>query len=381
MHCDHHAAGRCRSCTELAVPYSQQLAAKQAQAMSLLAAHAGLAWLAPVASPEGGFRNKAKMVVSGSAEAPVLGIRDARGQGVDLVDCGLYPASMQAAFPALRAFIATARLDPYDLESRRGELKYLLLTESPDGSLLLRFVLRSQATLARIVKHLPALRAALPALRVVSVNLQPEHKAVLEGAQEIVLTEATRLPIRLDGLLLHLRPQGFFQTNTAIAAALYAQARDWVADLDPRSVWDLYCGIGGFALHALGANRAVTGVELEAEAIAAARQSADALHADGVAGAEDLRFVAADAAAWAAAQPAAADCVIVNPPRRGLGPALCATLDAATGPRSLIYSSCNPESLARDLAALPSFRPRQARLFDMFPQTRHSELIVRLERI
>ena len=107
---------------------------------------------------------------------------------------------------------------------------------------------------------------------------------------------------------------------------------------------------------------------------ASARLAADEA---GIAG---VSFIAADATDWAQAQPGSAELVIVNPPRRGIGAALCARLEAAAGTRWLIYSSCNAESLARDLAALPSFRPQRARVLDMFPQTRHCEVIVLLER-
>ena len=124
----------------------------------------------------------------------------------------------------------------------------------------------------------------------------------------------------------------------------------------------------------------MTGVELEAEAIASAEQSLADLAADGRPLGE-VRFISADATRWALAQPEAADLVIVNPPRRGIGEALTGYLQAAVATRWLIYSSCNAESLARDLAQMPSFRPRRARLLDMFPQTRHYEVIVLLERI
>lgn len=379
MICAHYTASRCRSCTELEQPYASQLAAKQQHCQTLLAGHRGLDWLAPVGSAEAGFRNKAKMVVSGSAEAPLLGIRDARGHGVDLGDCPLYPPALQACFPAIRAFISRAALPPYDLDSRRGELKFVLLTTAPDGALMLRLVLRSEASVARIRKHLPSLLLALPQLRVVSANLQPEHKAVLEGEREILLGEGSRLSIEVNDIRLQLRPQSFFQTNTAVAAALYAQARQWLDELRPARIWDLYCGVGGFALHAAAAGRTVTGIELEAEAIASAEQSLAALAAGGRALGE-VRFASGDATDWALAQPVAAELVIVNPPRRGIGERLSQYLEAAHDARWLIYSSCNAESLVRDLARMPSYRPRRARLLDMFPQTRHYELIVLLER-
>ena len=380
MNCEHFRAGRCRSCTELAQPYAMQLAGKLEHCRALLASHASIDWLPPVASVASGFRNKAKMVVSGSAVAPILGIRDAAGDGVDLGDCPLYPASLQRCFPAIRAFISRTALDPYDLQTRRGELKFVLLTEAPDGGLMLRFVLRSEATIARIRKHLPSLHEDLPPLQVVSANLQPEHKAVLEGPREILLSAQPRLLLPVNEVLLHLRPQSFFQTNTAVAAALYRQARDWIDELQPAAVWDLYCGVGGFALHAARAGRRVTGIEIEAEAIASAELGRQAAAQAGHAGAASLSFVCADAAVWASAQATTAPLVIVNPPRRGIGPVLADLLEHASDTRHVLYSSCNAESLARDLAAMPSFTARRARVLDMFPQTRHYEVIVLLER-
>src|SRR5690606_2956169 len=118
-----------------------------------------------------------------------------------------------------------------------------------DGQLMVRFVLRSPGQLPRVRELLEPLGAALPGTRVVSVNLQPEHKAVLEGAEELVLTAEATLPMRLGPVTLHLRPQSFFQTNTTVAAALYRQAQEWVGQAAPGSLWDLYCGVGGFALH------------------------------------------------------------------------------------------------------------------------------------
>lgn len=373
MYCPHFHARRCRSCTTLTTPYAAQLEAKDQLCRRLLAAHADLRWLPAVASAENGFRNKAKMVVSGSAASPKLGILGADGRGVDLRDCGLYSASLQSAFAAMADFIRLARLEPYNVEQRRGELKYLLVTESPDGELMLRLVLRSEALLPSIREHLPALLSILPRLRVVSVNLQPEHKAVLEGEREIVLTELGDLTMRVNGLPLHLRPQSFFQTNTAVAEALYRQAREWVDECNPARVWDLYCGVGGFALHAAGVWRSVTGIEISAEAIASAQRSVEELKLP------RMQFEVGDATAFVRAAPRHPDLAIVNPPRRGIGPELAGLLDAS-GIESVIYSSCNAESLARDLQAMPSFAPLQARVLDMFPQTEHYEVIVLLQR-
>ena len=375
MQCQDFIAGRCRSCSEILLPYAVQLMAKQQHVEAALSAYPALTWLPPVHSRERGFRNKAKMVVSGTAAAPILGILDAQQQGIDLTRCPLYPDAISACFPALSRFITLANIAPYDIPTRRGELKYLLLTLAEhSGELMLRFVLRSQESLARIRRHLPALQAALPQLRVVTANLQPEHKAVLEGDVELPLGEAQTLEMQVNGLPLHLRPQSFFQTNTEVAAALYRQARDWVDAIDPPALWDLFCGVGGFALHCADGRRAVTGIETSVEAIASAARSRDAL------GLANVSFRALDATRFALDAGEAPPLVIVNPPRRGIGAELCAFLDASAA-QWLVYSSCNSDSLAQDLARMPGFRPREARLLDMFPHTRHHEVIVLLERI
>ncbi|MDO7867616.1 23S rRNA (uracil(747)-C(5))-methyltransferase RlmC [Nocardioides jiangxiensis] len=381
LSCHHFDAGRCGSCALLPTPYADQLAAKQAAVRALLDPVAGgVEWLPPVASAESGFRNKAKMVVTGTSTAPVLGILAPAGSqaalaglaGIDLRDCALHTPGIVAAMEVLAAFIARADLAPYDLGSRRGELKHVIVTESPDSELMVRFVLRSQEPVARIRKHLPWLLEALPAAAVVSLNLQPAHKAVLEGEREIVLHGST-LTMRLNGLPLHLRPQGFFQTNTGVAAALYAQATEWVEDVAPGRVLDLYCGVGGFALHAArgASSPVVTGIEISEDAVAAARRTAEEM---GLSGA---RFEAGDATTMDALLPTA-DLVVVNPPRRGIGP-LAAALEASPV-RDVVYSSCNALSLARDLAAMPSLRPVRARLLDMFPHTGHYEVVTHLTR-
>lgn len=373
MQCPHYDAARCRSCTLIEQPYAAQLEAKQERCRELLAPFGPVDWLDPVASAESGFRNKAKMAVGGTVDAPTLGILDPGGAGVDLRDCGLYPASLQAALPTVAEFVTLARLVPYDVPARRGELKYVLVTESPDGELMIRFVLRSTEALPRLRKHLPWLLAALPRAAVVSANLLPEHKAVLEGDEEVVLSERSTLRMRVNEVDLHLRPQSFFQTNTDVAAALYRIGREWVDAADPASVWDLYCGVGGFALHVARPGRAVVGIETSAEAVASAEQSRDDL------GLADVRFAAGDATAFALAAGRAPDLVVVNPPRRGIGPALAGWLEDS-GVRDVVYSSCNAASLARDLAAMPSLRPRRGRVLDMFPQTGHYEVVVALSR-
>lgn len=120
----------------------------------------------------------------------------------------------------------------------------------------------------------------------------------------------------------------------------------------------------------------MTGVEVSSGAISSAISAARhaGLRRD------DARFIAEDATAWARAQRAdTPDVIVVNPPRRGIGEALAAYLNKCGAPR-VIYSSCNPASLAKDLAVMPSLHATHGRVFDMFPHTTHVETAVLLER-
>lgn len=374
MQCSLYDAGRCRSCQWLMQPLTQQCDAKMAHLRALLAPLPVEQWFAPFCGPEQAFRNKAKMVVSGSVEKPLLGMLHRDGTPEDLTECPLYPTSFGDVFRGLKPFIARVGLTPYNVARRRGELKYILLTESRStGSMMLRFVLRSEAKLARLQQELPGLLAALPQLKVVSVNIQPVHMAIMEGEKEIVLTPEQALRDAFNGVPLWIRPQSFFQTNPTVAAGLYATARKWVQELPIKHMWDLFCGVGGFGLHCATPEMRLTGIEIAPEAIACARQSAEEM------GLHNVHFQSLDSTAWATGQADKPDLVLVNPPRRGVGNALCEFLNTMA-PEYLIYSSCNAVTMAEDIGRLSAYRIARVQLFDMFPHTAHYEVLTLLAR-
>ena len=397
--CILHDAGTCRSCPHLSVPLPDQLDVKQSRVSSLLAEHVPAdLWRPPAPSASKRFRNKAKMAVAGTTARPTLGILDGAGHGVDLRSCPLHVPAIEAALPVLADLITDLGLRPYDVPARRGDLKHVLVTASPDDDLMVRFVLRSRRYLERLRAAVPDLRRRLPQLAVAAVNIQSVHQAVIEGPEEIVLTEEDRLLMRLSlpspelggqagrraesvELPLYLPTRSFFQTNTAVAEALYATARDWAEEAEPARVWDLFCGVGGFALALAAPGRRVLGVEVSAPAIDGARAAADLMGLDPAL----VRFEAGDARVLdpAAGERAAGaqrpDLLVVNPPRRGTGEQLATRIEAS-GVGRVLYSSCNPRTLAADLAHLPSMRVVRSRLFDMFPHTEHAEVLVELVR-
>ena len=407
--CRLHRSGTCRSCPHQDMPLNLQLSRKQQRVAQMLAAAPNPvpadAWLPPVASAPERFRNKAKMVVSGRAAAPVLGILGPDG-GIDLRSCPLHMSAIEDALPVLSRAVSRLGIGPYDVDARRGELKHLLVTASPDGDLMVRWVLRSHRHVEQLRDALPELRRELPTLAVMSANIQPVHQAIIEGEEEIILTDdvpwGDRLLMRLrlpelgvsgsgaDGteagrtgragraagseLLLFLPTRSFFQTNTGVAERLYATAAHWAQDLDRQAeVWDLFCGVGGFALVLAGSGRRVLGVEVSEPAIRGARESAALMSL----ASPDVRFESGDARILTPGAGTVPDLLVVNPPRRGIGAELAGRIDNS-GVGRMLYSSCNPMSLAADLEAMPSLRVRRAQLFDMFPHTDHAEVLVEL---
>lgn len=414
--CQLHDASLCRSCPNLDLPLAQQLQLKQSAVQATLAGQVETAaWLEPFASAPSHFRNKAKLAVSGTTHAPVLGLVDRFDNGTDLTSCPLHVNEIKAALAPLTRAITHMGLQPYSIVKRRGELKHVLITASANGQLMVRFVLRSTAQLPAIRKGAPRLQSELPGLRVLSVNIQPRPAAILEGEREIILSQDSTLDMPLylpelgaDGVVVNnkksvlplvLPPQSFFQTNSDVAAGLYAQARAWARDYaggqavaltgepgaggahpdatqSSQSIWDLYCGVGGFALALAQPGAQVLGVEVSAPAIDGARAAAAQLGLTS----PQVRFEAGDASVLDASGQVYGhdkpDLLVVNPPRRGIGE-LAASIEGS-GIKRVLYSSCNPASLAKDLEVMSSYRVRRARLFDMFPYTNHAEVLVEL---
>lgn len=376
MQCEFYNQHQCRSCTYCPLPYATQIANKDFALISLFSANMPEQWLEPVTSQDTAFRNKAKMVVLGAAHAPILGVEmlsNGESIPVSLVNCPLYPQDMQALLVYLQDWIRTSGIPPYNKTKKKGELKFVLLTRSAHcGEFMLRFVLRSRTAMARIENNLARLIADFPSVKVVSVNFQPIHMARLEGEEEIFLTASEHLVEQFNQVPMVIRPKSFFQTNPQVAEQLYATAREWVRDIKPAYMWDLFCGVGGFALHCASSETAVTGIEIEPEAIASAKRSAQAM------GVTNLDFAALDSAQYSLTQSHAPELVLVNPPRRGLGIQLVEQL-VALSPKHIIYSSCNPETLLADMQGMPDYVPKKLQWFDMFPHTDHSEVMVLLE--
>lgn len=366
--CGYFNSKTCQSCRFIEVDYGVQLRQKEDRLRAALASFQGVTILPAVSSNPTGFRNKAKMIVAGTVEAPIVGI-----EGKEILECPVHHPAVNELIKLMPDFIRRAKLAPYQIVERTGELKALILYYSEgSGEAYLRFVLRSKESLDRIKKHLPALIRGAESLICVSANIQPVPSAVLEGDEEILLTERSHLDHRLGPVSMGLHPRGFVQTNQSVAVRLYETAATWTKDLGIEKVVELFSGQGAFSFFLAPVVKESVGVEINPEAAAQASATAAAQ------GLTNLRFLCADATqVGTVLRGTDPQLVLVNPPRRGLAAGVELLNE---GYPYVIYSSCSLESLEKDLHQLGArYDVLRAQIFDMFPHTDHFETLLLLK--
>lgn len=375
--CDYFTRGACHSCSLLAVTSGNRVEAKNRRLREILSrcdvSRAAIHSIIMPADPWQS-RRKIKMSVAGTTESPRLGIIKSDLSTEDLSECPLTPDPIKRLLRELKELIRHFKLTPYSVAERRGELKQVIVMgDHALSSAIIRFVLRSTESVPRIKKCVTLIQQAFPWVRVVSCNIQPLAAAILDGPQEIVLTECSHIRERYGEVPLYLSPQSFMQVTPEIATQLYQYAANAAVGANFESALDLYCGAGGFSLHLSKHVRQVTGVELSVSAIDSAKKSA------GEMGVSNATFVADSAEAFIARSKAInPDLILVNPPRRGLTEQVVSHLRVIK-PSSIFYSSCNPETMARDIQAISDYYEVQTvQPFDMFPMTDHIEVFATL---
>ena len=291
--------------------------------------------------------------------------------------CRIQKPQADAAAEALRRYIRECGVPCYDERTRRGLVRHLYVRTNSAGQSLVCVLVNG--------KKLPCedalvslMRQALPdAVGVVlGVNTQPTG-AVL-GSEYRTLWGTDVLEDTLCGLSFRLSVPSFYQVNHDMAEVLYDTAVDFAGLTGHETVLDLYCGAGTITqVMARRAARAI-GAEIVPEAIADAKENAKR---NGIGNVEFLCGDAADAAADFAARGLRPDVICVDPPRKGLSPEVVAAA-ASMAPQRIVYVSCDPATLARDVKrfAQAGYAAVRAAAVDMFPGTANIESVVRLER-
>ena len=371
--------GRCGGCVWQHLAYPAQLEAKRARVAAALAALPELPAIAPVRpSPaELGYRNKGKYVAgtTGSGEL-VLGAYAPRSHHVvDTLGCRVVAPIIDEVASWVRGAAMRASLVAYDETKRTGELRYAILREA-GGDVMVVLVVASATPRAKLERVANAL-AKHPAVRgiVAITNDRRDGAIVPSGSTARVLLGHGYLVEQLAGVPVEVGAAEFVQVNRAQATAMYARVAELAAPAS--TAIDLFAGLGGIGLHLARAGTRVIAVEIDRDAVAQLRRAADAAKLPLTALAGDASNLVADIRAQLDAHP---DVVVVNPPRKGLAGALPLVLELAAP--TVIYVSCGPESLGKDLAELAraGYRADAIEPFDLMPGTAQVETVVRLKQ-
>lgn len=377
MKCHHFLKKHCVSCDLLALNYAASISVKEQKLKSLFPD--AVDKIKPTVMAQAGAegtRNKAKLAAALIAGEIEFGFYEANLQFKKLEDCPLHAEAINVLLQPLKEYLNHFKIPPYDLATKKGELKYVLITYSESTlEILIRFVLRSKESLDRLKKLTAVIVSDHPTIKVVTANIQPVHQAILEGEEEIVLTNQDCIAHVFDEYHLYQGPRSFFQTHTAMALQLYRQLQIEISQLSIYSFLDLYCGVGAFSFFAAKHCVKAVGVEISDTAIFYANKAKEINKTN------NIDFVAMDVDIFLKKLHLERfDAILVNPPRRGLNASIIAQL-IQLAPQYLFYSSCNADSLKRDILQLEeTYQIQSLQIFDMFPFTNHFETLVVMTR-
>jgi 23S rRNA (uracil1939-C5)-methyltransferase len=369
----HH---RCGGCPLAMWAYSAQVEWKQELVASAIAEQEDLAHVpvaACVPSPQPfGYRGNAKYVFGPDRDGKlVLGAYAPRSHEiVDMSACPVGEPVLTEVAAALLTVLVQHAVAPFDEVRRTGLLRYAILRANADGKVLVTLVTGRESwpeaeTIAR------DLAAACPAVRGVVHNINSASGNALLGESESLLFGSAFIEDTIGPARVRLGPRSFSQANRLVAGRAYhdiVAAAERLGAID--RVVDAYAGAGGIALSLAPLAREVVAIEENQAACGTAQAFLAERAPDG-----NIRIVIGDVADHLA-QVGTADLVVLNPPRKGCAPAVLAAV-AQLRPRLVAYLSCNPTSLARDLAALAHLGLRTVGItpYDMLPHTPHVEAL------
>ena len=367
------AADKCGGCCYQHITYEEELRAKEKKVRDALTRIGGqdgakLSGITGAPSTEH-YRNKAQYPVGRDRDGNIVtGFYRPRSHDLVPVErCLIQSETADRSAAVVRDWMRDYDVPPYDYAAKRGAVRHIYVRIGEKSG-------ESQLTLIAATRKMPGLDELVRRLRAA----EPSLTGILLGH---VLWGESMLEDRLCGHSFLLSPEAFYQVNHAQAERLYACALDFAGLTGQETVIDLYCGAGTITLALAERAKQVIGVEIVPEAVENARQNAARNNI------ENTEFRCADAGqaarqlAMRGTQP---DVLVVDPPRKGLDEAARDAILKMLPPR-VVYVSCDPATLARDIAELCGARYRldRAQAFDLFPRTSHVEtaaLLVRKDR-
>ena len=375
--CPH--AGQCGGCQLQHLSYDRQLALKQQRVQELLG---GFGPVLPILGMEEPTRYRNKVTAAFALDRRrriVSGIYQPGSHAVVPVDsCMIEDETADAIIVTIREMLPDFKLKVYDERSGTGWLRHVLVRRGFATGQTLVVLVAAGPVFPTQKPFVKALTEKHPEITSIVLNVNDRVTPVVLGTKEKVLYGEGFIEDLLCGSRFRISPRSFYQINPVQTEKLYRTAVDFAGLTGTETVLDAYCGIGTIGITASARAGQVVGVELNRDAVA------DAIANARLNGIKNCRFTAGDAGEYMERMARAGmrpDLVFLDPPRAGSDERFLRSLLRAAPPR-VVYVSCDPETLARDLGVLTKGGCRVQRIqpVDMFPWTRHVETVVRLSR-
>lgn len=326
-----------------------------------------------------GYRNKAQIPVrkhNGKLETGVF-----RKNSHDLIpmeDFKIQDLEIDKAVIVVRDIMRKYNVKPYNEKDNTGNLRHILVRRGyHTGEMMITLVTRTPKLFPHS-KIVPDILEALPEVVSIVQNVNPKKTNVILGQEVIVLHGEDKYQDKLLNHTFEISHRSFFQVNTSQAEVLYSKVLEFAQLTGEETVIDAYCGIGTITLALAEKAKEVYGIEIIEPAVLDARRNAE------LNGIENVTYqigAAEDVMLDWSKEGREADLLVVDPPRKGLeGQFIEAVIKMQ--PKKMVYVSCNPSTLARDLALLVEggYTVEQVQPVDMFPQTSHVETVALLTK-
>lgn len=372
----------CEGCMLMQMRYQAQLGFKKSLVAKEIGKYPSLMQAAihdTIASPSQlGYRNSVKLVVAGKHSDPIIGIYKRNSHNVlDIQDCPLHHPLINQVVRAAKAAIRKGKVPIYNPKSEMGLLRYLVVRVAEPGDQVMVVLVTSDQGYNEIHHLAKQIQQTVPQVAVVAQNINASTGNVIFGQRDRFITKLQTLRAQIGALSFVLSPRSFFQVNSGAAGIIYQKVREFAKLTGSERVIDLYCGIGGISLFLADQAQEVVGIEVVDSAVEDAAENAR------LNGLENCHFEAGDAAKLLdeIGAEGGAQLIVLNPPRKGCEEKVLRSA-AALQPEKIVYVSCSPETLARDLDILAKlgYRTLEVQPVDMFPQTVHIEDVALLVR-
>lgn len=371
-------AKKCGGCRYQGVSYQEQLRRKQRITEGLLKKFGKVEPIIGMEDPYY-YRNKVHAAFGRDRKGNVIsGIYEEKSHRIVSVDdCMIEDKKSQEIIRTIRGMLKSFKIKTYDEDTGYGLLRHVLVRRGFSTGEIMVVLVTVSPIFPSKNNFVKALRKEHPEITTVVLNVNDRQTSMVLGERNIVLYGPGFIKDRLMGLTFRISPSSFYQVNPVQTEVLYGKAMEFAAMTGKERVIDAYCGTGTIGIIASRNARDVIGVELNRDAIRDARMNARENKI------RNVRFVPGDAG-WfmegMAAEGEKVDVVLMDPPRAGSDRKFLHSL-LSLSPEKIVYVSCNPETLARDLAYLTKrdYLVKKMQPVDMFPVTDSVEVVCLLE--